>query len=74
MSKREFLIQYVLNRALANSGGLEGLAVSQEALKAWEFINENISLAEEKGKLADSEMPKLDKSPSWYVERNLDSD
>lgn len=37
MSKREFLLQYVLNRA-ATSAGLSGSGAAQEAIKAWDVI------------------------------------
>lgn len=42
MSKREFLIQYVLNRALGASRSLEGSAAAIEAGRAWEQIDKEM--------------------------------
>lgn len=39
MNKREFIMQYVLNRALGNRGGLDGPTAAREGAKAWEEIN-----------------------------------
>jgi len=36
--KKQFMQQYVLNRALGNSYGLDGIACTQEAEKAWQEI------------------------------------
>lgn len=38
MTKREFIMQYVLNRALAHRGGLGGVDAIHEGLKAWEEL------------------------------------
>ena len=38
--KRDFISQYVLNRALCHSGGLMGDEAAAEALKAWNKIEE----------------------------------
>lgn len=41
LSKEAFLQQYVLNRALANDGTMDGEGSAMEALKAWEIIRGN---------------------------------
>lgn len=38
--KREFMRQYVLNRARGNVGGLLGADVSREARKAWDTLKD----------------------------------
>lgn len=38
MTKREFIMQYVLNRALGNKGGLTGEVAVSEGAKAWEEL------------------------------------
>jgi len=38
MTKTEFLIAYILARANAHTGGLEGVAAIEEAIKAWNRI------------------------------------
>lgn len=40
MNKRDFVIQYVLNRALTQTGpgGLDGVGAARMAIKAWEAI------------------------------------
>lgn len=38
MTKREFLIQYVLNRASTITDNFTGEGAAKEALKAWEII------------------------------------
>jgi hypothetical protein len=41
LNKRVFIQQYVLNRARAKSdSGLNGVVVAQEAVKAWDYIQE----------------------------------
>lgn len=39
MTKREFIIQYVMNRALGNTGGLDPKGAAQSAAQAWDEIN-----------------------------------
>lgn len=39
-AKRVFCEQYILNRALGNSGGLEGKNAAVEAVKAWNTLQE----------------------------------
>ncbi len=39
MNKREFMTQYILNRALGNSGGLEAKEALKEAEYAWSVID-----------------------------------
>jgi hypothetical protein len=39
--KKEFMKQYVLNRASCRQAALEGYAAAYEALQAWIFIEEN---------------------------------
>lgn len=38
MTKREFIMQYALNRALGNKGGLGGQSAVREGLCAWEEL------------------------------------
>lgn len=38
MNKREFIQQYVLNRALGNTGGLDGPYAAREGARAWDEI------------------------------------
>jgi len=38
LSKEEFLQQYILNRALGHSGGLDGRCAAAEGRKAFDFI------------------------------------
>ena len=38
MSKEQFIIAYVLNRARGHTGGLEALSAVREAIKAWNAI------------------------------------
>lgn len=40
MTKREFMIQYVLNRAMAVTSSLGGSDAAETAEEAWETINE----------------------------------
>jgi hypothetical protein len=40
MGKMEFIIQYVLNRALTVDDDLEGVISAKEAIKAWNIIEE----------------------------------
>lgn len=41
LTEEEFVIQYVLNRALANTGGLDGVECSKEGKRAYEWIKKN---------------------------------
>lgn len=38
MTKRDFIMQYALNRALGNKGGLDGAIAIREGLRAWEEL------------------------------------
>lgn len=38
MTKREFVTQYLLNRALGNTGGLDARSAAGEAIRAWDSI------------------------------------
>ena len=38
MSKEQFIVNYVLNRARGHTGGLEALSAVREAIKAWDAI------------------------------------
>ena len=38
MDKRDFIMQYVLNRASASSNGLDGAWATREGAKAWDQI------------------------------------
>lgn len=38
MTKREFVVQYVISRANTHLGGLEGRTAAKEAIYAWEVI------------------------------------
>ena len=38
MTKREFIMQYILNRALGNSSGLDGPGGVREGAKAWDEL------------------------------------
>lgn len=38
MNKREFMMQYVLNRAKGHAGGMNVKGVALDAQRAWEFI------------------------------------
>ena len=38
MTKRDFIVQYVLNRSLTNTRGLDGQSVTCEAERAWDEI------------------------------------
>lgn len=40
MTKREFIVQYVMNRALGNRGGLDPVGAAESAARTWDKINE----------------------------------
>ena len=42
MNKREFMVQYVLNRASTHDGGLEGKVAAKEAKQAWDYIQNEL--------------------------------
>ena len=42
MNKREFMVQYVLNRASTHDGGLEGKVAAKEAKEAWDYIQNEL--------------------------------
>lgn len=41
LTEEEFVMQYVLNRALGNTSGLDGVECSKEGKRAYEWIKKN---------------------------------